>query len=204
MLRPLFRQSSVRRGRLPSLPIVISRGCSTEDPSRRVAAFRVAELRRRLQAEAAGPGAKVNAEWIPGLLKSPAGGTPARLAPGMAAELLFEVGWNARHRYLDVREHADGGKVPGALHCPFLPEAHSFEARASDALRGDGGGIPKAARVIVGCDGSEDSEDAQAAVTILQRAGYVNAVVLDGGFERWRTEGLPVEKEEEMIPDSTL
>ena len=184
--------------------MVISRGCSTEDPSRRVAAFRVAELRRRLQAEAAGPGAKVNAEWIPGLLKSPAGGTPARLAPGMAAELLFEVGWNARHRYLDVREHADGGKVPGALHCPFLPEAHSFEARASDALRGDGGGIPKAARVIVGCDGSEDSEDAQAAVTILQRAGYVNAVVLDGGFERWLTEGLPVEKEEEMIPDSTL
>lgn len=171
--------------------MVISRGCSTEDPSRRVAAFRVVELRRRLQAEAAGPGAKVNAEWI-------------RLAPGMAAELLFEVGWNARHRYLDVREHADGGKVPGALHCPFLPEAHSFEARASDALRGDGGGIPKAARVIVGCDGSEDSEDAQAAVTILQRAGYVNAVVLDGGFERWCTEGLPVEKEEEMIPDSTL
>jgi len=195
----------MRRGRLPSLPMVISRGCSTEDPSRRVAAFRVAELRRRLQAEAAGPGAKVNAEWWHvGTDTWTAGGTPARLAPGMAAELLFEVGWNARHRYLDVREHADGGKVPGALHCPFLPEAHSFEARASDALRSDGGGLPKAARVIVGCDGSEDSEDAQAAVTILQRAGYVNAVVLDGGFERWRTEGLPVEKEEEMIPDSTM
>ena len=89
----------------------MARGCSTEDPSRRVAAFRVAELRRRLQAEAAGPGAKVNAEWIP---------SQARLSAGMAAELLFEVGWNARHRYLDVREHADGGKVPGALHCPCL------------------------------------------------------------------------------------
>ena len=94
-----------------------------------------------------------------------------------------------------------GWRAPSRALCTSQVQA---AARVSDALRGDGGGIPKAARVIVGCDGSEDSEDAQAAVTILQRAGYVNAVVLDGGFERWRTEGLPVEKEEEMIPDSTL
>lgn len=172
---------------------------------------RLAELRRLLEGDAADPGSRTDADWIPGLLK-PGTDDVARLSPDLAAELLFEVGWNARHRYLDVRQAADGGTVRGAIRCPYLPEPHTFEARAAAALYepqrsalGGGGDDPRLARIIVGCDGSEDAEDAAAAAALLHGAGYVNAVVLDGGFARWRMEGFPTEgDEDEDVPDSTL
>jgi len=137
----------------------------------------------------------------------------AKVPPDIASELLYEVGWNARHRYVDVRQIQSGGAVRGALHTPLLPEPHTFLARAAAALyvseRSALGGSNEdltESRIIVGCEG-EEAEDARTAITMLQAAGYANSVLLEGGFERWRLEGYPCEAADgtdDEPPDSTF
>lgn len=122
----------------------------------------------------------------------------AKVPPDLAEELLYEVGWNARHRFLDVRAAQTGGAVRGAIHVPLLPEVHSFEARAMAALhepnrsRLGGSEDLKAARIIVGCE-DDDAEDAKAAAVRLKNAGFLNTVLLEGGFNRWRSGGHPLD-----------
>lgn len=115
--------------------------------------------------------------WPKGLLQPALG--MAKVPPDIASELLYEVGWNARHRYVDVRQIQSGGAVRGAIHTPLLPEPHTFLARAEAALhvseRSALGGSNEElteSRIIVGCEG-EEAEDARTAITMLQAAGYV-------------------------------
>ena len=126
--------------------------------------------------------------------------------------LLYEVGWNARHSYIDVREVTDGATVRDALRVPLLPEVHTFEERVTSSVRNYTrrprdplDDDPTSARLVVGCSGLEDGEDARTAARLLQQAGFTNLVMLDGGFERWRDGDHPIEGgDEDDMPDSTF
>ena len=150
---------------------------------------------------------KAESSWPKGLLSSGL----AKVSPDIACELLYEVGWSARHRYVDVRQVQSGGFVKDAIHVPFLPEPHTFEARASAALLvpdhsvlGAANEDPKEARLIIGCH-DDDAEDARSAAGVLKSAGYHNVILLEGGFKRWLREEFPCAPDEcEEIPDSTL
>jgi rhodanese-related sulfurtransferase len=167
--------------------------------ARRFAKLRVDALRDRLSSED-----KTKAHWPSGLLAA------APLSLDMAQELIYEVGWNAQHRYVDVREEelSATSTARGALRVPLLPEVHTFETRLASALSSGRRQLdasdddPRHARLILACD--QSGEDSETALAILKQAGYANAVRLDGGFDRWRDQGFPVEESFEDLPDSTL
>ena len=80
--------------------------------------------------------------------------------------------------FLDVREQFewDAGHIEGALHIPMneIPE------RAGE--------VPKDQKVIVVCHLGQRSA---MVANFLARSGY-DVENLDGGLERWSTEGLPL------------
>lgn len=175
----------------------------------RAAAARISQVKEE---QLRGAGGSSGGAWPKGLIAGDGVGPLAMLPPDHVCELLYEVGWNARHSYLDVRPAADGAAaVREALRVPFLPEVHTFETRVAAALVGarrprDPDDDPKAARIVVGCCGAEDGEDSRSAARALQTAGYQNVVALAGGFARWREEGFPTEGDEDddELADGTL
>lgn len=201
----VLRASRCTAARVPARSSVLRGLASTSH--QRIAAARVAENASAMQD--APPRSRSN--WPRGLLSETSTRALAMLPPDHVAELLYEVGWNAQHTFVDVREENGGATVRGALWVPFLPEVHTFEARVADALRAarrlrdPHDDDPKDARLVLGCTGLDGCEDARAGAAMLQKAGYGNAVVLDGGIDRWESEGLPSDgAAEEDIPDSTL
>jgi rhodanese-related sulfurtransferase len=92
---------------------------------------------------------------------------------------------------VDIREEerrVSDGRVPGAveidrnvLEWRCAPESEWRDERISDP----------ALRVIVMCN--QGYQSSLAAAT-LQRLGLPRATDVDGGFQRWRADGLPVEK----------
>uniref|UniRef100_A0A7S4F1D9 Rhodanese domain-containing protein n=1 Tax=Chrysotila carterae TaxID=13221 RepID=A0A7S4F1D9_CHRCT len=176
--------------------------CTRVEAAARVAQTRVAERRAEILGNKAGESL---AAWPEGLLSGEGaaeqGGTP--IPAHFASELLFEVGWQSRHCFLDIRS-ADAfgaGRVRGALNVPFEPET-TFLARAGAALDRLHHPNPpgKKARVIVGF-----GEHADAAAAVLLRAGYANTVRLEGGFEAWREVGFACEDgDSDEIEDSTF
>ena len=111
------------------------------------------------------------------------------LTHSFASELLFEVGWQARHVFVDLRpdEKYQDGRVRSALSLPFEPQA-TFKQRATDLLNRlpyphDSG---SAARVIFGWDANAAKAAAQ-----MRDAGFPNAVHVASDFESWRAAGLP-------------
>lgn len=179
-------------------------------------ALRIAQVKSNVEQSRRGP------VWPAGLLGgSSPDDPPTTVPPQLAAELLFEVGWAARHCFLDVRpsEQLSAGKVRGALSVPAEP-AETFLARAigvieqqqrdqpatahvegSTHLALDGTDPSKEARVIVGF-----GENAHAAASELLRAGFVNTVHCGGEFEDWEKQELPCDilDDCENIPDSTF
>jgi rhodanese-related sulfurtransferase len=92
---------------------------------------------------------------------------------------------------VDIREQerrARDGRVPGAveidrnvLEWRCAPESEWRDERVSDPAR----------RVVVMCN--EGYQSSLAAAT-LQRLGLPLATDIDGGFQRWAADGLPVER----------
>tara|TARA_B100000513_G_scaffold99383_1_gene42389 strand:- start:247 stop:921 length:675 start_codon:yes stop_codon:yes gene_type:complete len=179
-------------------------------------AIRVAEVKASFEQSKRGP------VWPRGLLGgSSSGDGPTTVPPQLAAELLYEVGWAARHCFLDVRptENVSSGKVRGALSVPAEPAA-SFVERATAILEQQQRDQPavahvegsthlaldatdptKQVRVIVGF-----GDEARAAAATLLRAGFINTVHCGGKFEEWERNDLPCDLPDdcESIPDSTF
>jgi rhodanese-related sulfurtransferase len=92
---------------------------------------------------------------------------------------------------VDIREQerrTRDGRVPGAveidrnvLEWRCAPESEWRDERVSDPAR----------RVVVMCN--EGYQSSLAAAT-LQRLGLPLATDIDGGFQRWAADGLPVER----------
>jgi rhodanese-related sulfurtransferase len=86
-----------------------------------------------------------------------------------------------RYTLLDVRLRPGDRKVAGAVLRP--PQ----ELLLSDGIPG----IARDSRIAV----YGDSESLVSAIVLhLRRNGYLNAAVLQGGFEAWRDCGMPLER----------
>lgn len=101
----------------------------------------------------------------------------------VASELLYEVGWESRHVYVDVRDAAafGRGRPKGAINVPFHTD-DAFAALVTERVGREPG------RVVVGGDA------ASKAAASLETLGY-RPVLLDGDFDRWRSLGLPIDVE---------
>jgi rhodanese-related sulfurtransferase len=110
-----------------------------------------------------------------------------RLTPGQA----FEAVARGEAVVVDIREEerrAADGRVPGAveiarnvLEWRCAPESPWRDERVSDPAR----------TLIVMCNEGYQSSLAAAA---LQELGHERATDMEGGFQGWRAEGLPVER----------
>lgn len=83
---------------------------------------------------------------------------------------------------LDVRKHPGKEQIRGALR--YDPKALLGVERLALPIPHDG-------RIVV--YGDHEQEAAEVAAR-LRRQGYTNASVLEGGFEAYRSAGLPVEE----------
>jgi rhodanese-related sulfurtransferase len=111
----------------------------------------------------------------------------SRLTPGETFEAMSRgevVVVDIRER--ERREH--DGRVPGAveidrnvLEWRCAPESDWRDERVSD---------PKGVVVVMCNEGYQSS----LAAACLQRLGLSRATDMDGGFHRWRADGLPVER----------
>jgi rhodanese-related sulfurtransferase len=110
-----------------------------------------------------------------------------RLTPAQALEAVRR----GEAVVVDIREEerrARDGRVPGAveidrnvLEWRCAPDCDWRDARVSDPAR----------MVVVMCN--QGYQSSLAAAT-LQRLGLARATDMDGGFQRWRADGLPVER----------
>jgi rhodanese-related sulfurtransferase len=110
-----------------------------------------------------------------------------RLTPAQALEAMRED----EAVVVDIREEerrARDGRVHGAveiarnvLEWRCAPESEWRDERVCDPQR----------RLVVMCD--EGYQSSLAAAT-LQRLGHPRATDMEGGFQRWRGDGLPVER----------
>lgn len=102
-----------------------------------------------------------------------------RISPG---ELLARLRAGTAPPILDVRSRAEflAGHVPGARHIPFW--AVAFRRRSLPAASGD--------PVVVYCGQGPRAGMARA---VLGLVGFTDVLDLDGHFEGWVREGLPVE-----------
>ena len=91
---------------------------------------------------------------------------------------------------LDIRTHPGKEQIRGALR--YNPKRLIAEEHLALPFAHDG------PIVVYG----DDDEITSTVVEHLRRSGYVNASVLDGGFEAYRDAGLPVENvtQEQPIP----
>ena len=92
---------------------------------------------------------------------------------------------------VDIREEqrrAHDGRVPGAVEIPRNvlewrcdPASDWRDERVSDPAR----------PLVVMCN---EGYQSSLAAAMLQRLGLERATDMDGGFQRWRADGLPVER----------
>ena len=80
---------------------------------------------------------------------------------------------------VDVREQAErlAGHIPGSIHIPMAELLETIEQRLPD----------HSAPVVFYCAGGTRSA---IAVGLVEQLGYKDASSLEGGFDRWRSEGL--------------
>jgi len=132
----------------------------------------------------------------------------ALLPPEVAAELMYEVGWESRHRYLDVRtpEEFAKGRPEGAVNVPYMLKSSAAEAGTSLGSLKPGGlrmrenpdfleqvlqHFPPDTRLIVGSENK--GRRASLAVSLLEKQGYSHVLTMDGGQRAWAKQELPVE-----------
>ena len=110
-----------------------------------------------------------------------------RLTPEQA----FEAAARGDAVVVDIREEerrATDGRVPGAveiarnvLEWRCAPESQWRDERVSDPAR----------TLIVMCN---EGYQSSLAAAVLQELGHERATDMEGGFQRWRADGLPVER----------
>lgn len=104
---------------------------------------------------------------------------PDRISPG---DLLARIRAGTPPAILDVRSGVEfrAGRVPGARHVPFW--AIAFRRRAIPVAPGD--------PIVVYCGQGPRAGLARAALGLL---GFTRVIDLDGHWEAWVQEGLPIE-----------
>lgn len=150
--------------------------------------------------------------------------------PAPRLSRIYEVGWQSRHSFVDVRpaEQYDTGRVRGSYSVPLEPSgtfleraeaaivqihheqppaqhlARSSVPRAETPTGNDDFESPKMVRLIVG--GDDTSSAAFSACQALLQGGYKNTLALAVGFDEWKRLGLPCDDllDDEGLPDSTF
>src|SRR5512134_314553 len=102
-----------------------------------------------------------------------------RLAPAALANLLAG---QAPFALIDVRE-------PGEYNSTHIPDSSLIPRRHLESQMSTA--VPVQNAVVVLCD--DDGRRANLAAVTLERMGYTNVAVLDGGINRWATQGYPTE-----------
>ena len=177
--------------RYAALPSLLRRGlCTDVTPAQRLAAARVAE-RRQEQLDSSGSPAAPSA-WPVGLISHNGTAEPTVIPPDFASELVYEVGWQSLHTFIDVRHDASAPIAARAVRVPLGEGGVDFVRRLRDVLEEPS---LEARVVLTDSEGAEGGEAYEAALD-LHEAGFVNAVVVRGGMKEWQEEGFAMEEEE--------
>ena len=181
----------MRSMRCAALPSLLRRGlCTDVTPAQRLAAARVAE-RRQEQLDSSGSPAAPSA-WPVGLISHNGTAEPTVIPPDFASELVYEVGWQSLHTFIDVRHDASAPIAARAVRVPLGEGGVDFVRRLRDVLEEPS---LEARVVLTDSEGAEGGEAYEAALD-LHEAGFVNAVVVRGGMKEWQEEGFAMEEEE--------
>ena len=207
-----FRPAVLLRTRWPTCTRQLTSkrdsGHAFEVATERLIQLRVKEIKAAVDGDAPN---KPSSLWPDGLLGGNPEDGPVVLHPILVSELLYDVGWHARHQFIDVRtpEAFASGRVMGARNVTWEHDDASFVERVEVSLassrRAGEDPLERDVRLVVGGAGGVDAAEVQAAGVALLRAGFVNAVTLDGGFARWQAENLSEDRpDDEELPDSTF
>ena len=169
---------------------LLRRGFSTDaTPAQRLAAARVAERQQLNSGSPAAPSA-----WPVGLISNNGTAEPTVIPPDFASELVYEVGWQSLHTFIDVRPDASAPLAARAVRVPLGEGGVDFVRRLTEVLEEPSF---EARVVLADSEGAEGGEAYEAAID-MQEAGFVNAVVVRGGMKEWQEEGFAMEEEEEV------
>ena len=177
--------------------LALRRGFSTDATlAQQQAAARVAE-RRQKQQPSSSEGTAATSAWPPGMLSNNGAAEPTVIPPDFANELVYEVGWQTLHTFIDVRSDASAPLAARAVRVPLNEGGADFVRRLKEAL--DEPSLESRV-VLADLDGAEGGAAYEAAID-LQEAGFVNAVVVRGGMKEWQEEGFAMEEGEEEVED---
>ncbi|KAG7671297.1 putative Thiosulfate sulfurtransferase 16, chloroplastic [Nannochloris sp. 'desiccata'] len=97
------------------------------------------------------------------------------------------------HQYLDVRAPSEfeAGHAENAVNIPVFFMGPSGMSPNPDFVSQVEATFPKEADILVACAAGKRSA---IAVDMLEQAGYSALVDVQGGFQAWISEGLPVKK----------
>eukprot|EP00964_Phaeocystis_antarctica_P114479 scaffold78441_cov63-Phaeocystis_antarctica.AAC.2 len=136
---------------------------------------------------------KAQSAWPVGLISNNGTAEPTVIPPDFASELVYEVGWQSLHTFIDVRPDASAPLAARAVRVPLGEGGVDFVRRLTEVLEEPS---LEARVVLADSEGAEGGAAYEAAID-LQEAGFVNAVVVRGGMKEWEEEGFAMEKEEE-------
>jgi rhodanese-related sulfurtransferase len=111
----------------------------------------------------------------------------APVVPVAEAVALFKAG---THIFVDVRENAGGGEIPGA----FRVRSSAFDADLAEVRDF----LDPADKLVLYDNGVMQEADA---ITVrFQERGYANITILQGGVEAWRAAGGPLSGGDKHAP----
>ena len=173
--------------------VTLRRGFATDaSPAQRLAAARVAG-RRQEQLDSSGSPSAPSA-WPVGLISNNGTAEPTVIPPDFASELVYEVGWQSLHTFIDVRPAASAPIAARAVRVPLGEGGVDFVRRLTEVLEEPS---LEARVVLADAEGAEGGAAYEAALD-LQEAGFVNTVVVRGGMKEWQEGGFAMEEEEEV------
>jgi hypothetical protein len=176
--------------------VTLRRGFATDaSPAQRLAAARVAG-RRQEQLDSSGSPSSPSA-WPVGLISNNGTAEPTVIPPDFASELVYEVGWQSLHTFIDVRPAASAPIAARAVRVPLGEGGVDFVRRLTEVLEEPS---LEARVVLADAEGAEGGAAYEAALD-LQEAGFVNAVVVRGGMKEWQEGGFAMEEEEGEVED---
>jgi 3-mercaptopyruvate sulfurtransferase SseA len=76
----------------------------------------------------------------------------------------------------------DTGHIKGAINFPWAPELKSP------------GKLPKNKMLLLYCDCAHEEDSIDTATQLMEKWGYTNLKVIEGGWSKWQELGYPVDK----------
>ena len=76
----------------------------------------------------------------------------------------------------------DAGHVQGAINLPWAPELKKPK------------NLPQNKMLIIYCDCAHEEDATDTATQLMEKWGYTNLKLLEGGWSKWQELGYPVEK----------